>query len=506
MKKVKVHLRMDAMDARFNMESSNKEVLTNSVLYTIGNILLKFFSFLLIPLYTSYLSPTQYGEINLSLGFTNVVSCFIMCGLQTGVIRFYADCKGNKKKISEMFGTAITFVSIISIVIASLLGLSHIFWIKLIFENISFFPIVLLTILISSVVAIYGVYQEFLKGSHQAKKSVILSYTYFILLLTSNVVTIIVLKLGVRGVLSSIVVVNFIMLLCMIIDLRRNNMFFLGIKINLLKEMLRYSLPLVPHSLSYNISNFYTRVIINAKVSTSMLGLYSLASQFGGVADVVCNSVQSAFQPWLFERLRLAEDGNKDVVKEIKKLTNQLLWIYGLIYLLIGAWTQEAIEFLSEKAYYSAWEFVPYLIFAVAIKSPLYFYQNIYYFYKDKTKYIFTFTLLGCITSMLLVWLLTPIYGIWGAIIGDIGAVCVRVILTIWHGGDFISRVYSISHILIITIVSMVWLGITIFPSYFGWLQGIQNIIYKTLLILLYGVVFWFLYIKNLQFIKTNRL
>ena len=246
------------------MQSSNKDVIKNSIWYTLGNILLKFFSFLLIPLYTSYLSPAQYGEINLALGFTNVVSYLIMCGLQTGVIRFYTDCNGNKQHIAEMLGTVLTFVIILSTIISVLLITTHSLWTEWVFSNIPFIPIVLLAILISAVTAVYSVYQEFLKGSHQAKKSVILSYIFFGLLLGSNIITIIVLRWGVQGVLSSTFAVNFIMIFYMVIDLKYKGMLYLKIKGALLKSMLKYSLPLVPHSLSYNISNFFTMVIINS--------------------------------------------------------------------------------------------------------------------------------------------------------------------------------------------------------------------------------------------------
>ncbi len=486
------------------MQSTNKDVITNSIWYTLGNILLKFFSFLLIPLYTGYLSPEQYGEINLALGFSNVVSCIIMCGLQTAVIRFYTDCNGNKQQIAEMFGSAITFVFVISFLLSALLISTQFLWSKWIFSSIPFIPVVLLAILISAVVAIYTVYQEFLKGSHQAKKSVVLSYVFFVLLLSVNIITIIILKWGATGVLFSTLVVNFIMIVYMLIDLRYHGMLCIRIRGELLKNMLNYSFPLVPHSLSYNISNFFTRVIINSRVSTSMLGLYSLASQFGGIADVVSNSVQSAFQPWLYERMNLFEEGNEKAIKEIRALTIQLLWVYGFIYLMIGAWTQEAIEIMSEKSYYSAWIYVPFLVMSVAIKSPLYFFQNFYYYYKNRTKYIFFFTLIGCLTSMVCVWYLIPIIGIFGAIIGDIAGVGIRVMLATLHGKKIIQKVYSIHHIFLTTLLSIAWLGITVLPSYLNWINGVIGLMYKISCILVYSLVFVFLYKTELKFYRLS--
>ena len=78
-----------------------KDVLKNSLFYTIGNLLLKAFSFFLIPLYTSYLSPEQYGILNLSTSFSSVVSMALMMGLQYSVIRFFADYKNDYIKIAK---------------------------------------------------------------------------------------------------------------------------------------------------------------------------------------------------------------------------------------------------------------------------------------------------------------------------------------------------------------------------------------------------------------------
>lgn len=286
-------------------------------MYTSGNILLRFFSFLLIPLYTAFLNPEQYGIVNLAFGFVNVYSCIIMVGMQYSVIRFYADFKTDNTKVKILISTVISAVLIIGILLSIILVISEKAWNNLLFKGITFFPIVLLSILISLVSALYGIYQETLKGMQKAKKSVILSYVFFLLMLGSNIFTVIILKKGAQGILISTFFVNLIMTIMMVIDLRKQQLLYFDININILKQLLKYSLPLVPHSLSYNISSFFTRIIINSKLNTSILGLFSLASQFGGVADVVSNSVQSAFQPWLFSKLNDLTD--KDSYEDIKK-------------------------------------------------------------------------------------------------------------------------------------------------------------------------------------------
>ena len=199
-------------------------------------------------------------------------------------------------------------------------------------------------------------------------------------------------------------------------------------------------------------------------MTASMLGFYSLASQFGGVADVVSNSVQSAFQPWLFSKLNETSNNNQNY-DEIRNLTSQLLWLYGLIYLVIGAFAEEAINIMTNIEYHSAWTYVPLLIMSVAIKSPLHFYQNFMYYHKEMSKYIFLCTMAGCFLSMLLVWFMIPIFGVYGAILADIIALILRLFITksmLKHK----NTIYSFNKIIAITIIPIIWLGITVLPSY----------------------------------------
>lgn len=115
-------------------------------MYTSGNILLRFFSFLLIPLYTAFLVPEQYGIVNLAFGFVNVFSCIIMMGLQYSVVRFYADFKHDKNKVAQLISTIICVVSIFGSMMVVILILSNNLWNNLLFKRIAFLPVVLLAI------------------------------------------------------------------------------------------------------------------------------------------------------------------------------------------------------------------------------------------------------------------------------------------------------------------------------------------------------------------------
>lgn len=465
--------------------NSNNSIVKNSMMYTIANLLLKAFNFFLIPLYTAHLTTEEYGVINLASGFYTLVSSFIILSLQYAVIRFYADIHNDKKKISRMFGTVINFIVVagISFLIVALIERRIIT--SYFFRGVSFFPIVFLSLLVSVVSGLYQVYQDILKGMQEARKSVWMSYFYFFLMFCLNVVAVVVLKLGAVGVITSTLIVNTILVLIMFVDLIKHGLYQACIDRTILKELLKYSLPLVPHTVAYNLQTYATKVIISAKLSMALLGIYSLASQFGSIADVILSSVQAAFQPWFY---RVLNDNSEQRKKKISSLTYSLMWVYGLFFIGIGAFSQEAILLMANEGYAHSWVYVPLIVFSVALKSPLYFYVNFLYYDKSKTKYIFISTMLGCIVNIWLTAILVPIVQIVGSIIADIGGLIVRLAFTMLILGKQTQHIYSFWKLELYSVIPIGFLVLALIPSFtmFSNCISFLNLTYKAIIVLMY--------------------
>jgi len=88
------------------------KVLINSALYTFNSILIKALGFLLLPVYTYFLTPKDYGITNLIAGFTSVASFIVAFSLYSAVTRFYADYKSDRDRLKRFYGTVLTFVSL----------------------------------------------------------------------------------------------------------------------------------------------------------------------------------------------------------------------------------------------------------------------------------------------------------------------------------------------------------------------------------------------------------
>lgn len=78
--------------------------------YSFAQILTKAMGFLLIPLYTRYLLPADYGIVSTLAAITGILVVFYEMGQRNSWIRFYYDYHGDKKELKEYFGTILICV------------------------------------------------------------------------------------------------------------------------------------------------------------------------------------------------------------------------------------------------------------------------------------------------------------------------------------------------------------------------------------------------------------
>jgi len=75
-----------------------KSLLSESALYGLGIFLMKGISLVMLPVYTSYLSTTDYGRLEMLVVFSNVISIFLGFGLVEALCRFVGLADGSKQK------------------------------------------------------------------------------------------------------------------------------------------------------------------------------------------------------------------------------------------------------------------------------------------------------------------------------------------------------------------------------------------------------------------------
>lgn len=471
--------------------SGKKKVVENSVLYIFSSLLVKAMGFLLLPIYTLFLTPDEYGLTNLVNSFTNVAVFIVGFSLYSAIVRFVADYKNDKELLKKFYGTVMTFI-LASGAFFVVLGLVfNNFLSELFFDGVSFYPIVFLALLLMGFLSLHSMHQAMLQGMQKGRKLTVLNLMVFILTAALKIVFIGIFDLGAVGFVLAQLIINACYACYVYYDLKRQDLISLGIDKEILRKSLKYSIPLMPHNLSTRIAVFASRIFINNSGALADVGLYSIATQFGALIDTVQVAVNRAFQPWFYDVLNRNDEKSK---QDAIDMSSFLLIIYSFIYMLIGLFSQEVVILMTSADYTMAWTVIPILVVGYSIKSIYYFYVNVVMYYKKATKKLFLATVTGSLLDIFFAYILVPYIGMYGSALSFIISKIIMVAIIVWISNKVEDVGYSVVGMLKTILPSLSFMAIGLYYSYtsyidvFSWL----NLGYKFLILFLYtGYVYF---------------
>jgi len=158
------------------------KVVRNTLIYTLGNILPQAVAFILLPIYTKYLPPVEYGIVNSMLVIQALLAILFSFALDRSIIRLYWDYKSeqDRKAFLGTISIAIVFISILFFFSALLFSKI----LQRVFPDISFYPYYFYTLIITFSFNLSLLSKNFYRLKNQASKYFFISA--FELLLTTG--------------------------------------------------------------------------------------------------------------------------------------------------------------------------------------------------------------------------------------------------------------------------------------------------------------------------------
>lgn len=385
----------------------NKTVV-NTFFYSIGEILPRIISFLLLPIYTHYLSPADFGVISYTSTITMFLNVIGLLALNSYVLRFYFIYKDEKSR-QKVISTAYLSIGVFNLTI---MGLAFLFMPNLIEQydiQVAWNPYFKLTIITNLLTCFSAIPLCFYRVKQQAHKYVILNFSRTIVTVSLNLFLIIGLKQGLNGYFYAhlYAAIPFVPIYFWIIGKYSGLIFSLSF----LKEGLKYSLPLVPGTLAYIIINMSDRIILERNVSLGVIGLYNIAVTISNLLNVVISSGYHAFEPDIYSRY--GENGYYDFVRKIQTIFFSAIFLIGL---LISLFSQEVFYFFTSTKFHQGYIYMPILIFTAMISGQNVIYGSILQGDR-KSKTVGGITLVGALFSITFNLLLIPYFGVWAAAI-----------------------------------------------------------------------------------------
>lgn len=297
-----------------NSTSKYKYLLTNIIAFLCGNLGTKLISFLMVPLYTNILKPSEYGEIDLILSIAGIISPFIACGIHEGIMRFCLD-KGADHKLILSIGLRVFIVSsVVFLLICPILT-----FIPVLSYYIAF--IYLYTIL-NEIMTIFLCY---IRGKDNIKLYSFLGFVSGFTTAFLNIVFLTFFNLGLIGYKISMLLSPLITILITIVlgNLSKEITIKLWNK-NLAIEMTRYSLVLVPNALLWWCINASDRFFISYMCGTAINGLYAISYKI----PTLLNTISTIFmQSWQMSAIKENDEIDKSYF--YNQVYKQAIFFYG---------------------------------------------------------------------------------------------------------------------------------------------------------------------------------
>jgi len=470
---------------------SATKFLRNSGIYVVVSVLQKAISFFLLPVYTAFLTPDDYGTLNVVMSISALLSLFFFLSLTSAAARFHYTHLDDELQIKKIWGTITLFVVINSVFLGAVFILSHRFLLDPFIKGIDFYPFMFLGIMNAILSPLYLSFQNYLQVKQDGFRYGTNILVNFLLNVGLILFFVVVLKKGVIGILLANVITSIVFLIYVLIAFVPKIIMRFDKKI--LNPAFKYSLPLVPHSLSSWLMAMVDRIFVNNITGTAAAGLYSLGYQFGHIVDILTMAVNQAYVPWFFEREKKGE------IQQVVKVAELLTLTYCFIALGLSLFATEVIKMMvSNDDFLSAWRFVPFISFAYVFSGLYYFYVNILFL--KQTKWVPVITFSSAIIGLVLNIILIPKIGSIGASISCLITLFFSSILALFFSmraekirfNNFRMYLYAC---LFFSISLIIFLPIFINPFHF--------FLFKTGCLLLLLIIFGMIYRKDIVLLKT---
>lgn len=400
------------------MVNSTKKLVKNFLLLFAGNFVAKVLSFLMVPFYTAYLTTSEYGVSDLISTTVLLVLPFFSLLMDEAIMRFALDKGNDKNQVFTIASTLSTVGFLFFLLVSPIL---------LLFESIREYYWFILLYYVS--LWVFNICSNFVKGLDKVAIVMVAGIIHTIAYVGLNITFLACFKIGVIGYLLAINISNLIAAVFLIVYCALYKYVIRARLIDwkLAKDMLRYSVPMIPDYISWWVINCSDRYMLTYIVGTAATGLYSAAYKIPTILVSVNVIFSSAWRISSVENFGSQESVN--FYNKIYANYNAFLFASSSVLILL---TKPLSFILLSGDFFYAWEITPFLILAFIFSTQAIFVGSIFTASK-RTKKLFIAPLVGSILNILLNIILIPYIGEIGAAIATCVGYLVVLLINIFN-------------------------------------------------------------------------
>jgi O-antigen/teichoic acid export membrane protein len=383
-----------------------KSLFRNLVIYGLGDVATSLVSFLLLPLYTRYLAPADYGIIAMLLTIEAVAKILFRWGVDTAFMRLYFDC-GDTAGRQRLASTIFFFLLAVngSLVVASVAASG---WLSLaLLGTPNHGLLVALVIANTFVASFYFIPLQVLRIGERSGQFIALVFARSAATLVARLVLVIGMHKGVLGIVLADVAVTTVYSLVLIrwfVPLVRP-----VFSRPILREALAFGLPRIPHSIASQVIGLADRYFLRAYRTLDEVGIYSIGASFGLALKLFLSAFEYAWTPFFLGLM------NEPDAKTIySRVSTYVLAVLVLLVAGLCAVSPDLIRLATTARFHSAAPVTPWIAVGVMFQG-VYLVGSIGLIITKRTRQYPVATGIAAATSVIANALLIPTYGVLGA-------------------------------------------------------------------------------------------
>ena len=446
--------------------SREKNLAKNTIIITIGKICTQLITFFLLPLYTGILSTEEYGTVDLLNTLVSLLLPIVTFQVEQAVFRELIEVRGKKDKESRIISSAVItviFQCIVYLIIFALIS-------PFINNHYKFF-------LATNVVAniFLSLLLQIARGFGDNKKYAFASFISALSTIVFNVLFLVVIKLGANGMLLGTMLGQIVATIYLFISLKLYK--YLKVKDykkDVIKDLWKYSLPLIPNAISWWIFNASDRVIASAFLGVNQNGILAASLKFSAVFITFYNIFNMSWTESISIAIKDA-----DISDYFNRMFNIVLRLFTAMAVGMIACMPFIFPIMINEKFSAGYGLVPISIIGSLFNVVVGLISVIYVAEKN-TKAIASTSIVSAVINIIVHLVLIRFIGLYAAVISTFVAFFV---MSIYRLMDASKRYFKIKIDMKFIIQSLIAL-VFVFVSYY------INNIYLNVFVVLFAVLF----------------
>lgn len=410
-----------------------RQLVGQSMVYGLGDAATRIAALVLLPIYTHILTPDDYGKLAIVALLPTVLTFVLEAGQRTAFFRFYYKNDEIRAR-RRLTGTVTIYLLVSSVTILTPVLLSFDSIALSLFKDATIIPVIRIALFgilfdLGSVIP-FAIFRAEQRASQFAR----LSLFRFLINTSLNIIAVAVLHWGVIGVICANLFTS-ILFFVICFDLTLRTMEW-TVDWSLLKQLLRFGLPLVPANLAGWTLTFSDRFFLQKYGDLNQVGIYAVGYSIAGILFMMMGWFNIAWVPYSFSVAK-----QQDAKAFYARVLTYVITPFTLVGLGLSIFAPEALYLLTAPSYYGSATVVPFIVISY-IFYEIYYITCVGFDLTGKTPYLAFIIGTSAVLNLFLNYILIPPWGMMGAAVATVLAYLSLIVIEY----PIIQRLYPVRY------------------------------------------------------------